>query len=84
MLVALLGGIEAIGLAGLIVAPILMSLFLAVLRIYERETGTIHPEVPGPELWTPVPRVRIIERRPDDPPPSPTPGEVTDSPKPMT
>jgi predicted PurR-regulated permease PerM len=51
MLVALLGGIEAIGLAGLIVAPILMSLFLAVLRIYERETGTIHPEVPGPEIW---------------------------------
>jgi predicted PurR-regulated permease PerM len=25
------------GLAGLIVAPILMSLFVAVLRIYERE-----------------------------------------------
>lgn len=38
MLFALLGGIETIGLAGIIVAPILMSLFLAVLRIYERET----------------------------------------------
>lgn len=37
MLVALLGGIEVFGLAGLIVAPILMSLFLAALRIYERE-----------------------------------------------
>jgi len=35
---ALLGGIEVLGLAGLIVAPILMSFFLAVLRIYERET----------------------------------------------
>jgi predicted PurR-regulated permease PerM len=84
MLVALLGGIEAIGLAGLIVAPILMSLFLAVLRIYERETGSVHPEVPGPEVWTPVPRVRIIERRPDDPPPASPGGEGSDSPKPLS
>jgi predicted PurR-regulated permease PerM len=37
MLVSLVGGIEVMGLAGLIVAPILMSLFVAVLRIYERE-----------------------------------------------
>jgi predicted PurR-regulated permease PerM len=35
MLVSLLGGIEVMGLAGLIVAPIVMSLFLAVLKIYE-------------------------------------------------
>ena len=45
---ALLGGIEVLGLAGLIVAPILMSLFLAVLRIYERElrqsAAPIHEE----------------------------------------
>ena len=45
---ALLGGIEALGLPGLIVAPILMSLFLAVLRIYEREirqhSGPVHEE----------------------------------------
>jgi hypothetical protein len=60
-----------------------MSLFLAVLRIYERETGAHHPEVPGPELWTPVPRVRIIERRPDDTPTTST-AEVTDSPKPTS
>jgi predicted PurR-regulated permease PerM len=37
MLVALLGGLEAFGLAGLIVGPVLMSLFVAVLRIYERQ-----------------------------------------------
>jgi predicted PurR-regulated permease PerM len=37
MIVSLVGGIEVMGLAGLIVAPILMSLFVAVLRIYERE-----------------------------------------------
>jgi predicted PurR-regulated permease PerM len=37
MLIALLGGIEVFGLAGLIVAPIMMSLFLAALRIFERE-----------------------------------------------
>jgi predicted PurR-regulated permease PerM len=40
MLVSLVGGIEVMGLAGLIVAPILMSLFVAVLRIYERELAT--------------------------------------------
>ncbi len=40
---ALLGGIEVMGLPGLIVAPILMSLFLAVLRIYERETRQRSP-----------------------------------------
>jgi predicted PurR-regulated permease PerM len=38
ILIALLGGVEAIGLPGLIVAPILVSLFVAVLSIYERET----------------------------------------------
>ncbi len=38
MLLSLLGGIEVFGLAGLIVGPIVMALFLAVLRIYERES----------------------------------------------
>lgn len=36
-LIALLGGIEAFGLAGLIVGPIFMSVFVAAFRIYERE-----------------------------------------------
>ncbi len=39
MLVSLIGGIVVMGLAGLIVAPILMSLFLAVLKIYERDVA---------------------------------------------
>jgi predicted PurR-regulated permease PerM len=38
VLVALLGGIEVFGLAGVLVGPVLMSLFLAILRIYERES----------------------------------------------
>ncbi len=38
MLVSLIGGIEVMGLAGLIVAPIVMSFFLAVLKIYEHDT----------------------------------------------
>jgi hypothetical protein len=38
MLVAALGGIQVFGLAGIVVGPVLMSLFLAILRIYERET----------------------------------------------
>jgi predicted PurR-regulated permease PerM len=37
MLVAALGGIQVFGLAGIVVGPVLMSLFLAILRIYERE-----------------------------------------------
>ncbi|AKU98921.1 hypothetical protein AKJ09_05585 [Labilithrix luteola] len=36
-LIALLGGIEVFGLAGLVVAPIVMSVFLAAVRLYERE-----------------------------------------------
>ena len=37
ILVAALGGIQVFGLAGIIVGPVLMSLFLAILTIYERE-----------------------------------------------
>lgn len=36
-LIALLGGIETFGLAGLIIAPIVMSVFVAAIRLYERE-----------------------------------------------
>jgi predicted PurR-regulated permease PerM len=36
-LIALLGGIEVFGLAGLIVGPIIMSIFVAAFRLYERE-----------------------------------------------
>jgi predicted PurR-regulated permease PerM len=37
MLISLLGGIEVLGLPGLIVGPVVMSLFVAALRIYERQ-----------------------------------------------
>jgi predicted PurR-regulated permease PerM len=37
MLVALLGGISVFGVAGIIVGPVTMSLFVATARIYERE-----------------------------------------------
>lgn len=39
-LIALLGGIEVFGLAGLIIAPIIMSVFVAAFRLYEREART--------------------------------------------
>ncbi len=44
-LVALLGGIEVFGLAGLVIAPIVMSVFVAAFRLYEREvrSGDITP-----------------------------------------
>jgi predicted PurR-regulated permease PerM len=49
MLVAALGGIQVFGLAGIVVGPVLMSLFLAILRIYERETEGIDlAQPPGP------------------------------------
>jgi predicted PurR-regulated permease PerM len=37
ILVAALGGIQVFGLAGIVVGPVMMSLFLAILTIYERE-----------------------------------------------
>lgn len=39
-LIALLGGIEIFGLAGLVIAPIIMSVFVAAFRLYEREVRT--------------------------------------------
>jgi predicted PurR-regulated permease PerM len=36
-LVALIGGISVFGVAGVIVGPVTLSLFLASARIYERE-----------------------------------------------
>lgn len=48
-LIALLGGIEVFGLAGLIVAPIAMSVFVAAFRLYEREVraGGVPGTSPG-------------------------------------
>ena len=48
--IALLGGIEVLGLAGLIVAPIVMSVFVAAFRLYEREVrfASIPPPAGGP------------------------------------
>lgn len=37
-LVSLLGGISVFGLPGLIAGPVIMSLFVAILQIYERDT----------------------------------------------
>jgi predicted PurR-regulated permease PerM len=37
ILVAALGGMQVFGLAGIVVGPVMMSLFLAILTIYERE-----------------------------------------------
>lgn len=37
-LIALLGGLEVFGLIGLVIAPIIMSVFVAAFRLYERET----------------------------------------------
>jgi len=79
MLFALLGGIEVFGLVGLIVAPILMSLFLAVLRIYEREAeaeGAVAVDrTPVPPGTGATPEVASLARIPltKDPPSSGTP-----------
>jgi predicted PurR-regulated permease PerM len=44
--VALFGGVELMGLAGLIVGPVLMSLALAALRIYEGEAMRLRERPP--------------------------------------
>jgi predicted PurR-regulated permease PerM len=36
---ALFGGLEVLGLAGLIAGPVIMALAVAVLRLYAREAG---------------------------------------------
>ena len=46
--VALFGGVEAFGIIGLILGPVLMALALAVLRIYERESVHRRARIPGP------------------------------------
>jgi len=49
-LVALLGGISVFGVAGVIVGPIIMALFVASARIYEREReAELEPTSLGPE-----------------------------------
>jgi predicted PurR-regulated permease PerM len=44
MFVAILGGMSAFGLAGIVVGPVVMSLFVASARIYERERERDLPE----------------------------------------
>ena len=44
--IALFGGLEALGLAGLIVGPVIMGLAVAVLRLYAREEKARRPATP--------------------------------------
>ena len=46
MLVAALGGIQLFGLPGIVAGPVMMSLFLAILRIYEREVDLFQAGAP--------------------------------------
>jgi predicted PurR-regulated permease PerM len=39
LLVGILGGLEVFGLAGLFVGPVVMTMFVAILRIFEREVA---------------------------------------------
>jgi predicted PurR-regulated permease PerM len=58
MLVAALGGIQLFGLPGIVAGPVMMSLFLAVLRIYEREVELVEagaPERPSLPAQLPLP-----------------------------
>jgi predicted PurR-regulated permease PerM len=61
MLVGVLGGIQLFGLPGIVVGPVIMSLFVAILRIYEREVDLVHagaPERPSLPAQLPVESVR--------------------------
>ena len=46
MLVAALGGIQLFGLPGIVAGPVMMSLFLAIFRIYEREMDLVYADAP--------------------------------------
>jgi len=52
-LIALLGGIEVFGLAGLVIAPIVMSVFVAAFRLYEREVRGAAPPDPSASPGSP-------------------------------
>ncbi|HMI86253.1 MAG TPA: AI-2E family transporter [Polyangiaceae bacterium] len=54
MLVAALGGIQLFGLPGIVAGPVMMSLFLAILRIYEREIDLYQAGAPE-RLSAPAP-----------------------------
>ncbi len=54
-LIALLGGIEVFGLAGLIIAPIVMTMFVASFRLYEREVRATREAVAGAPCEPPPP-----------------------------
>ena len=60
MLVAALGGIQLFGLPGIVAGPIMMSLFLAILRIYEREVDLVRAGAPE-RLSAPAPLPSTME-----------------------
>lgn len=45
---ALLGGLAAFGTVGLLMGPLIVAFFLALVRIYERDYGRPKPHVPAP------------------------------------
>ncbi|HKQ68953.1 MAG TPA: AI-2E family transporter [Polyangiaceae bacterium] len=67
MLVSALGGIQVFGLAGIVVGPVLMSLFLAIARIYEREVDLDERANTEPLFREPgAPRERLAPDFSDD------------------
>jgi predicted PurR-regulated permease PerM len=48
--VALFGGVEVVGLKGLVVGPVVMSIAVAILRIYTREARAAREGGPPPSL----------------------------------
>jgi predicted PurR-regulated permease PerM len=46
---SLLGGLEMFGLIGIVLGPLVVAFFLAMVRIYERDFSTVHPDLaPAP------------------------------------
>lgn len=50
--IALFGGVEVLGLKGLVVGPVVMSVAVAILRIYTREARAVREGGPPPSLPT--------------------------------
>lgn len=82
---ALLGGISAFGAIGLIVGPLVVSMFLALIAIYHRDFSPQkhgRPEIPGISMRPdekPTASAPDREREPEKPEPLPEPGDQTGS-----
>lgn len=71
VLLALLGGIAVFGLPGLLLGPLAVAFFLAVMRLWQRAYGTRHQKPSGPQpVVSPAAGATVGHPPPSGPQPS--------------